>query len=141
MTAAIRPIQFSALKVLDRLNEEEERGEDDDRHADDEQIVHVFIKALVRRLYCGPDGSYAAGPGFLTDPMRAPVADKVYLPVGLRWRLSGDGPYSRGSRGTSSSGASACLRRSGHGSRPRRISSISRDGGTASTGHVACARQ
>jgi hypothetical protein len=33
--AVIRPTQFSALKVLDRLHEEEERAEDDDGYADD----------------------------------------------------------------------------------------------------------
>jgi hypothetical protein len=38
--AVIRPTQFSALKVLDRLHEEEERGEDDDGHADDQQVIH-----------------------------------------------------------------------------------------------------
>ena len=40
MMAAIRPTQFSALKVLDHPYEEEERGEDDDRNADDEQVIH-----------------------------------------------------------------------------------------------------
>jgi hypothetical protein len=40
MIAAIRPIQFSALKVLDPLDDEEEHGEDDDRQADVEQIRH-----------------------------------------------------------------------------------------------------
>jgi hypothetical protein len=38
--AAIRPIQFSALKVLDHLHEEEERTEDDDGHRDDQQVIH-----------------------------------------------------------------------------------------------------
>jgi hypothetical protein len=38
--AAIKPTQFSALKVLDRLHEEEERGEDDDGHANDQQVIH-----------------------------------------------------------------------------------------------------
>jgi hypothetical protein len=37
---AIRPIQFSALKVLDPLDEEEERSEHDDRQADAEQVRH-----------------------------------------------------------------------------------------------------
>jgi hypothetical protein len=36
MTAAIRPTQFSALKAFHHPHEEEERGEDDDGHADDE---------------------------------------------------------------------------------------------------------
>src|ERR1700722_6948153 len=38
--AAIRPTQFSALKVLDHPYEKEERGEDHDGHADDEQVIH-----------------------------------------------------------------------------------------------------
>jgi hypothetical protein len=38
--AVIRPTQFSALKVLNRLHEEEERGEDDDGHANDQQVIH-----------------------------------------------------------------------------------------------------
>jgi hypothetical protein len=38
--AAIRPTQFSALKVLDPLDDEEEHGENDDRDADDQQVIH-----------------------------------------------------------------------------------------------------
>jgi hypothetical protein len=41
--AAIKPTRFStslALKVFDPLDEEEEQGEDDDRHADVQQIPH-----------------------------------------------------------------------------------------------------
>jgi hypothetical protein len=38
--AAIRPTQFSALKVLDPLDDEEEHGENDDRYADDQKVVH-----------------------------------------------------------------------------------------------------
>jgi hypothetical protein len=34
MMAAMRPTQFSALKVLDSPDEEEETGEDDDRDRD-----------------------------------------------------------------------------------------------------------
>jgi hypothetical protein len=34
------PIQFSALKVLDPLDDEDEHGEDDDRQADVEEIRH-----------------------------------------------------------------------------------------------------
>jgi hypothetical protein len=36
----MRPIRFSALKVLNSLNEQEERGEDDDRQADVQQVGH-----------------------------------------------------------------------------------------------------
>jgi hypothetical protein len=41
MMAAIRPTQFSALKVFDHPYEEEERGKDDDRYADYEQVIHA----------------------------------------------------------------------------------------------------
>jgi hypothetical protein len=40
MMAAIRPTQFSALKVLNHLHEEEERSEDDNGHRDDQQVIH-----------------------------------------------------------------------------------------------------
>jgi hypothetical protein len=40
MMAAMRPTQFSALNVLDHPDEEEEQGEDDDRYADDQQVIH-----------------------------------------------------------------------------------------------------
>jgi hypothetical protein len=39
----MNPMRFSislALKVFDPLDEEEEQGEDDDRHADVQQIPH-----------------------------------------------------------------------------------------------------
>jgi hypothetical protein len=38
--ATISPIQFSALKVLNPLDDEDEHGEDDDRQADVEEIRH-----------------------------------------------------------------------------------------------------
>jgi hypothetical protein len=38
--AAIRPTQFSALKVLDHPHEEKEGGEEDDRDADDQEVIH-----------------------------------------------------------------------------------------------------
>jgi hypothetical protein len=38
--AAIRPTQFSALNSLNRLNQEEEQGEDNDGYPDHQQIVH-----------------------------------------------------------------------------------------------------
>jgi hypothetical protein len=40
MMAAIRPTQFSALKVLDHPYKQEERGEDDDGHANDQKVIH-----------------------------------------------------------------------------------------------------
>lgn len=39
---AIRPSQFSALKTLDPLDQEDEDGEDDDRQADIQQVVHGY---------------------------------------------------------------------------------------------------
>jgi hypothetical protein len=36
----IRPIQFSALKALDPLQDEEEHGEDDDGQDDVKQVRH-----------------------------------------------------------------------------------------------------
>jgi hypothetical protein len=36
----IRPIQFSALKALDPLQDEEEHGEDDDRQRDVKHVRH-----------------------------------------------------------------------------------------------------
>jgi hypothetical protein len=40
MMAAIRPTQFSALKVFHHPDEEEQRGEDDDGYADDQEVIH-----------------------------------------------------------------------------------------------------
>jgi len=36
----IRPIQFSALKALNPLHDEDEHGEDDDRQADVKKVLH-----------------------------------------------------------------------------------------------------
>jgi hypothetical protein len=38
--AEIRPTQFSALKTLDPLDNEEEQGEDDHRYEDGPKIIH-----------------------------------------------------------------------------------------------------
>ena len=40
MMAAIRPTQFSALKVFHHPYEEEQRGEYDDCYADDQEVIH-----------------------------------------------------------------------------------------------------
>jgi hypothetical protein len=40
----IRPSQFSALKALDPLDQEDEDGEDDDGQADIQQVVHGVSK-------------------------------------------------------------------------------------------------
>jgi hypothetical protein len=80
---AIRPTQFSALKVLDPLDDEEEHGENDDRYADDQKVVHGFsqdlntsgripnglIKDLVRARNCDLHSPHADARGFLTDSM------------------------------------------------------------------------
>src|SRR5215468_9451281 len=44
-TPAIRPIQLSALKVLNPLHEQGEQQEDDDGQADIEEIVHTHSYA------------------------------------------------------------------------------------------------
>ncbi len=48
-TPPIRPIQFSTLKTFDPLDEEEERGEDNDRYADIEKIEHGALLGVSRR--------------------------------------------------------------------------------------------
>ena len=52
MTPAIRPIRFSALKTLDPLDEEEERGENHDRQPDIDEVKHGALQGflLVLRL-------------------------------------------------------------------------------------------
>ena len=94
--AVIRPTQFSALKTFHHPDEEEESGEDNDRYADDQQVIHggslllprgasiarrgawlaagrtAIIKALIRGVNCCSHGSHAAPAQFLTDPMREP---------------------------------------------------------------------
>jgi hypothetical protein len=47
----ISPIQFSALKVLNPLQDEEEYGEDDDRQPDAKQVQHGLL--LWSKLWCG----------------------------------------------------------------------------------------
>ena len=85
MTAAIRPTQFSGLKVLDPFDDQGEHGEHDNRDADEKQIPH-WTSASSGGCCCVPrsskplvslgashlDGSYAAPAGFLTDLMREP---------------------------------------------------------------------
>jgi hypothetical protein len=46
MTAAIRPTQFSALKVLDPPDDQEEHGEDDERQRHVQQIPHERFTLL-----------------------------------------------------------------------------------------------
>jgi len=61
MMAAIRPTQFSALKLLDPLDQQEEQGEDDDRYGHVKQVVHgaPYVAGHARSqrtLGCGPGG-------------------------------------------------------------------------------------
>jgi hypothetical protein len=53
-TPTIRPIQFSALKALDPLDEKEERGEDDDRQPDVQEIEHRALLGVTAGLCIGP---------------------------------------------------------------------------------------
>ena len=48
----IRPIQFSALKALNPLHEEEERGENDDRQPDIDEVEHGALLGFL--LVCAP---------------------------------------------------------------------------------------
>jgi hypothetical protein len=84
----MRPIRFSALKALDPLDEEEQRGEDHDRQPDVDEVEHEallgFLEVIVRlsagadglsqalgkREKSGPSGTHAPPRGFLTEPMR-----------------------------------------------------------------------
>jgi hypothetical protein len=54
MTAAIRPIQFSALNVLDRLDEEEEQDEENHRREDGPKIVHHNSQSFDRAWRTSP---------------------------------------------------------------------------------------
>jgi hypothetical protein len=47
MTPAIRPIRFSALKTLDPLDEEEERGENHDRQPDIDEVEHGALQGFL----------------------------------------------------------------------------------------------
>jgi hypothetical protein len=88
MTPAIRPIRFSALKALDPLHKEEQRGENHDRQPDIDEVEHgalLGFPEVTVRPYAGADGlSQASGNGeksgpngthagrsrFLTEPMQ-----------------------------------------------------------------------
>jgi hypothetical protein len=49
----IRPIQFSALKALDPLDEEEERGEYDDRQPDVDEVEHGALLGVAAGVAYG----------------------------------------------------------------------------------------
>ena len=52
MTPAIRPIRFSALKTLDPLHEEEQRGENHDCQPDIDEVEHGALQGFL--LVCAP---------------------------------------------------------------------------------------
>jgi hypothetical protein len=51
----MRPMMFSALKALDPLDEEEERGEHDDRQADVNEVEHGALLGVTAGV------AYASG--------------------------------------------------------------------------------
>ena len=59
MTPAIRPIRFSALKTLDPLDEEEERGENHDRQPDIDEVEHGALQGFL--LVCVPGPATRSG--------------------------------------------------------------------------------
>ena len=61
MTPAIRPIRFSALKTLDPLDEEEERGENHDRQPDIDEVEHGALQGFL--LVCAPWARHPLGGG------------------------------------------------------------------------------
>ena len=59
MTPAIRPIRFSALKTLDPLHKEEERGENHDRQPDIDEVKHGALQGFL--LVCAPGPATRSG--------------------------------------------------------------------------------
>jgi hypothetical protein len=57
MTAAMRPTQFSALKMLGPLDDEEEHGEHHEGEADVEQVVHGSMKSPLNSEKSDPCGA------------------------------------------------------------------------------------
>jgi hypothetical protein len=49
----MRPMMFSALKALDPLDEEEERGEHDDRQPDVDEVEHGALLGVTAGVACG----------------------------------------------------------------------------------------
>src|ERR1700733_1275512 len=77
----MRPSQFSALKVLNPLHDQEEHGEDDDRQADVQHVEHgnppghtgndVPVEPPLTWKDVVPYAIHAARGAVLTRPMRA----------------------------------------------------------------------
>ena len=99
MMAAIRPTQFSALKLLDPLDQQEEQGEDDDRYGHVKQVVHgaPYVAGHARSqvtLGCGPGGvgraraRPAASDGY-QSPRSAPAMAIEPRFTALQIRLNG----------------------------------------------------
>src|SRR5258707_15565595 len=81
MMAEIRPTQFSAHNVLHRLHAPEERGEDNDRDRDHQQIIHhnsLWLRLRVKQTRSSATCHPVHAPfmrdlgAFLTIPMQAP---------------------------------------------------------------------
>ena len=99
MMAVIKPTQFSALKLLDPLDQQEEQGEDDDRYGHVKQVVHgaPYVAGHARSqvtLGCGPGGvgraraRPAASDGY-QSPRSAPAMAIEPRFTALQIRLNG----------------------------------------------------
>jgi hypothetical protein len=71
MTPTIRPIRFSALKTLDPLDEEEERGENHDRQPDIDKVKHGALQGFL--LVCAPWPAARSGEAGGGRPVSAGV--------------------------------------------------------------------
>src|SRR5262249_12362319 len=95
-TPPIRPIQFSALKALDPLDEQPQHRKGDNGQADIEKVLHGSLLGLPDPGRCaldsgvtmqsylggipvssGPCGTHAGGRETLTEPMRPDVPARV----------------------------------------------------------------
>jgi hypothetical protein len=56
-TPTMRPMMFSALKALDPLDEEEERGEHDDRQPDVDEVEHGALLGVAAGAAYGSGGT------------------------------------------------------------------------------------
>src|SRR5260221_2219663 len=105
MMAEIRPTQLSVLNVLDRLHDPEERGEDNDRDRDHQQIIHhnsLWLRLRVKQTRSSATCHPVHAPfmrdlgAFLTIPMQDPGFGRA--PAGRVSRASGPGGPTRAAR-------------------------------------------